>query len=187
MSVCNGSKNHAKVDLMLAPPFEPPFIVILSAAAYLFFTRYSLEGVSANNHASTGNPYDAAMKSSKQLTCEGNLTSAPIERESLADFTHLPFPSTGKVPFPTELTSTSNVGEGKQSLAFLDEFQNGSAEERVDGDVEASVSCDPGPTVSSQIPNEEGNGPYCRAGAVPSRGVSLCLTMNIGTLVPSLL
>jgi len=132
------------------------------------------------------------MKSSKQLTCARNITSRPIELESLAYLTHLPFPGTSKVPLPTELTSTSNVGDGNQTLTFLDEFENGSVEERVDGDVKASVSCDPGPTVSPRIPKEEGKGlglggPYCRAGAVPSKGVSLCLTMNMGTLVPSLL
>jgi len=38
-----------RLETRPVPPFEPPLIVSLSAAAYLFFTRYSLKGPSANN------------------------------------------------------------------------------------------------------------------------------------------
>ena len=42
-------------DQMSIPPFEPPLIAILSAAAYLFFAKYSLEGASATRKALAGN------------------------------------------------------------------------------------------------------------------------------------
>ena len=60
------------------------------------------------------------MKSSKQLACAGDLRFAPIEGEAL-QVTYLSLPSTSKVPLPTKLASTSNVGNGKHPLAFLDE------------------------------------------------------------------
>jgi hypothetical protein len=47
------------------------------------------------------------------------------------------------VPLPTELASASDVRNGENRLAFLDEREDGSAEERVDGDVETAVSCGP--------------------------------------------
>jgi len=124
------------------------------------------------------------MKSSKQLTYASD---KPITFRMDDSTTHLSFPCTSKVPLLTELASTSDIRNGKNPLALLYEFQDGSAEERVNRDVETPVSYDP---VSSRIRSEKRtgvNGPYCSAGAVPSRGVSLCLTMNIGTLVPSLL
>lgn len=77
-------------------------------------------------------------------------------RRSLVEFAHLPFSGTSKVPLLTELASASNAGNGEHPLAFLNEFQDGSAKERVDRDVETSVSYDPSPTVSSRIQKEEG-------------------------------
>ena len=61
------------------------------------------------------------MKSSKQLTYEGNLRLAPIEGEA-SQVPYLSFPSTSKVPLLTKLASTSNVGNGKHPLTSLYEF-----------------------------------------------------------------
>ena len=159
---------------MFAPPFEPPLIVSLSAAAYLFFTRYSLGELQQTiRHWRESGAHDAAMKSSKQLTCAGNLRLGTIEEQAL-QVSYLSLPRASKVPLLTKLASTSNVGNSEHPLAFLDEFQDGSAEERVDGDVETSVSYDPSPTVSSYIPKEEGKDKrtilYGRGGSI-QRGI----------------
>jgi hypothetical protein len=93
------------------------------------------------------------MKSSKQLTYNNH--QSPLKRKGLSSIlAHLSFSSTSKVPLLTKLPSASNVWNGKHPLAFLDEFQDGPAEERVDRDVEASVSFNP---VSLHIPKGERN------------------------------
>jgi hypothetical protein len=84
--------------------------------------------------------HDAAMKSSKQLTCTNNETP---RSENSWIHAYLSFPGTRKVPFLAELAPASDVGNGEDPLAFLNECEDGSAEERVDGDVETSISCDP--------------------------------------------
>jgi len=80
-----GQFRTSTVCLPSIPPFEPPLIVSLSAAAYLFFTRYSLEGPSANNQPSAGGngAHDAAMKSSKQLTYASDRSVTSRKDDSL--------------------------------------------------------------------------------------------------------
>lgn len=79
------------------------------------------------------------MKSSKQLTCARQSTVKTPEAENSVGDVYLSFPRTSKVPFLAKLASASDVGNREDSLAFLNEFEDGSAEERVDGDVETSV------------------------------------------------
>jgi len=74
---------------------------------------------------------------------------------TILPFTHLSFPSASKVPLLTKLASASNVRNGENPLALLDEFQDGSTEERVDRDIETSVSYDPGSEISSRTQKEK--------------------------------
>lgn len=53
------------------------------------------------------------------------------------------------MPFFAELASASDVRDGEDTLASLNEFEDGSAEERVNGNVETPVSCDAGSTSST--------------------------------------
>ena len=54
------------------------------------------------------------------------------------------------MPLPTELASTSDVRNGENPLAVLNEREDGSAEEWVDGDVETAISCDQGSALASR-------------------------------------
>ena len=72
-------------------------------------------------HGEGRDAHDAAMKSSKQLTCTSNLPSEPLQG-NLGHLAHLSFPSTSEVPLLTELASASDAGNGENTLALLDEF-----------------------------------------------------------------
>lgn len=69
---------------------------------------------------------------------------------------YFPFPGTSKVPLLAKLASASDVWNGEDPFAFLDEYEDGSAEERVDGDVETSVSCEFGFSVFNNQRNGGG-------------------------------
>lgn len=136
---------HKKDGPIPAPPFELPLIVSLSAATYLFLARYSLGGKEpqqTTRQSRRSGAHDAAMKSSKELTCASDLGLALVGGEA-PQVTHFSFPSPSKVPVFTELASSSDVWNGEDPLTFLEEYQDVSAEEGIDGYIETSVSYDP--------------------------------------------
>ena len=90
------------------------------------------------------------------------------------------------MPLFTKLASSADIGDGENGTVALEESEDRRTEEGIDGNGETTVTC----RWRSQLEygtHRPGNLPYWMAGAVPSNLVSLCLTMNMGTLVPSLL
>ena len=118
-------------------------------------------------------------------TEEAKSTNEPCGNEVI-ETVDLAFFSTGKMPLFTKLASSADIGDSENGTVALEESEDRRTEEGVDGDSETTVTCRRRSQLEYGI-RRPGNLPYWMAGAVPSNLVSLCLTMNIGTLVPSLL
>jgi hypothetical protein len=86
----------------------------------------------------------------------------------------------------TELAASTDVDLGVHATVRLEEREHGRFEGWEYGDVETAVCWLKGQQRIKATTNQRGP-PYWIAGAVPSSLVELCLTMNMGTLVPSLL
>ena len=92
------------------------------------------------------------------------------------------------MPLFAKLASAADVRDRQDASVVLDEGQHSDADERVDRNVEAAVTL----SVHFHVNIRGGrlflnliSSPYCKAGAVPSRGVFLCRTTNMGTRVLS--
>lgn len=90
------------------------------------------------------------------------------------------------MPLLSKLAAAADIRDSQYAAIFLDERQHRNAEERSDRDAESAITC----MIVDCLKKchnwtKATRAPYCNAGAVPSRGVSRCLTINIGTRVPS--
>ena len=131
------------------------------------------------------------MKSSKVLTCASDLGSALVggKPHRLHTFRSL---VPARCQFLPNSPPPRMLGTARTPLHFWRNIKMSPLKKGL-----MEISKPPYPMTRAprnQLANPKGkgkvpktNGPYCKPGAVPSRGVSLCHTTNIGTRVPSLL
>ena len=112
--------------------------------------------------------YEAAMKSSKQLTyMSRQCTSSIIQRRP--PNTHLALARAREMPLLAKLASATDVRDGEDCAVLLHPRQDRGAEERVDRDREAAVACESGETKREAKSTSAGDGGQRRTRAEQGR------------------